>query len=408
VIGLAALGQAGSTKPKIQKEIAMSGRILVTFAALVFWLIPALAPAASLPLFACQLGDYTQFDGSDGLGNQWKAKLKVVAENIALNGQTYFHIRLQNWDPYRSNPRIAEDFLLRSTAENAFLCKGGPEWRQFSTTGTPSNWMYYDPPGQIENFTQVEVTGPMPITIPIGTLQAYENKFIYNESSHPFPPWYAYLVPGPGVIKDVDTDVDPARGQRTLVLNSAGSDPVSLFKLKTGLRLIYDASDKLGKKWQMTWLVQEQVTFGGHTYFRIRQNNYSSSIGGDGDWEFYLRSSTNQAWISYDGVTEHLAYQAASPGTNWNYPDPWDPGTDYINIASIGPINVIGGSLLAYRHNGAYTEGGTWIDYVVPGLGIARREDSDLPGPARAPLIFTLTKLIQGSATPAVNMLLLD
>ena len=61
----------------------------------------------------------------------------------------------------------------------------------------------------------------------------------------------------------------PPGSRRTLVLNSVGSDPVSLFNLKTGLRLTYDASDKLGNKWQMTMLVQEQVTFGGHTYFRV-------------------------------------------------------------------------------------------------------------------------------------------
>jgi hypothetical protein len=158
----------------------------------------------------------------------------------------------------------------------------------------------------------------------------------------------------------------------------------------------------------MVWQVQEQVTFGDNTYFRIRQKNYSSSSGGDGDWEFYLRCSANQAWISYDGITEHLAFQAAGPGTSWNYADPWDPGTDYITIASLGPINVMGGSVLAYRHDGTYTEGGSWVDYLVPGLGIARREDSDLPGPSRAPLIYTLTKITQGSVSPAVNLLLLD
>ena len=83
-----------------------------------------------------------------------------------------------------------------------------------------------------------------------------------------------------------------------------------------------------------------------------------------------MRCSANQAWISYDGVTEHLAFQAAGPGTSWNYPDPWETGTDYINIASIEPINVMGGSFLAYRHDGTFTGeggmGGSWVDYIVP------------------------------------------
>jgi hypothetical protein len=384
----------------------MSGRMLVAFAALVFWLIPA-APAASMPLFAGQLGDYTQFDGSDGAGNRWQAKFKVVAENISLNGQTYFHIRQQNWDPYRSNPRGAEDALLRSTDVDAFMSMGGPEWRQFSTVA-PGNWQYWDPPGQAVTFTQVDVAGPMPVAIPLGTFQAYENKFTYNEPSHQSAPWYAYLLPGPGLIKEFTTDVDPGRVQRTLVINSYGNDPVSLFQLKTGLRLIYDASDKLGNKWQMTMLVQEQVTFGGHTYFRVRQNNYYSP---GRNREFYLRCSANQAWISYDGVTEHLAFQAAGPGTSWSYPDPWEPGTDYMNIASIEPIKVMGGSFLAYRHEGGFALGGDvyWVDYVVPGTAIVKIEDSDFSDQSgRAPLIFILTEKTQGSATPAVNLLLLD
>ena len=58
----------------------MSGRMLVIFAALVFWLIPAVAPAVTLPLLSCQLGEYTQFDRYDGAGNQWQAKIKVMAE----------------------------------------------------------------------------------------------------------------------------------------------------------------------------------------------------------------------------------------------------------------------------------------------------------------------------------------
>ena len=137
------------------------------------------------------------------------------------------------------------------------------------------------PPGEGKKtfYEVINVTGPTPITVPFGYFsQAYENRFIYNEVSPPHQsnPWYAYLAPGPGLIREISWDVDPGRSQRTLILKAVGIDPVSLFPLKTGLRLIYDASDKLGNKWQMTMLVLEQVTFGGHSYFRVRQNNYYS------------------------------------------------------------------------------------------------------------------------------------
>jgi hypothetical protein len=234
----------------------------------------------------------------------------------------------------------------------------------------------------------------------------YENRAIFYEPEHQSNPWYAYLAPGLGHIKEVQTDV-PDGNTNTQVLRAVGAKSVSLFPLKTGMRLIYDASNSLDNKWQMTMLVQEQVTFGGHTYFRVLQNNYYYP---GHKRELYFRSSTNQAWISYDGVTEHLAFQAAGPGTYWTYPDPWEPGTDYAKIASIEPINVLGGFFLAYRHDGGFPSAPLlvlWTDYVVPGLGIVRRSDSDMMDYA-PPLIFTLKSITQGSASPAVDLLLMD
>jgi hypothetical protein len=392
---------AGSTKPKLQKEIAMSGRMLVTFAALVFWLIPAAAPAA--PFFPLQLGAYSQFDGSDLSGHTWQASIWVVAEGIKLNSQTYFHIRRQNWNPYGWEPLGPQDFLMRSTEVDAFMSLGGPEWRQFSVT--PENWRYDDPPGQTECYTQVEVTGPMEITVPYGYFpQAYQDKGTFNDPVKQYNPWYAYLAPGLGLIKEVQTNVPSESTTMTQVLSQTGTMGVSLFPMMTGYTWTYNGRDKLGNTWQMQMQTLGQVSFGGNTYFRMRQINYYP-FGENPKREFYMRCSANQAWISYDGMTEYLAFQVARQGTQWNYPDPWDRGTDYIFIDFIEPINVLGGSLLAYPHDGTFVgEGGKngfWIDYIVPAVGLVRRDDYNLPGPDRAPLIFELVKMEQvGSANP--------
>ena len=388
----------------------MSGRMLVTFAALVFWLIPAVAPAATAPLFPLQLGAYSQFDGSDLSGHTWQASIWVVAQNIEFKSQTYFHIRRQNWNPYGWEPLGSQDFLMRSTEVAGYLSVGGEEWHQFQTTGTPQNWIYYDPPDQTQCYTQVEVTGPMEITVPYGYFpQAYQDKGTFTDPVHQYNPWYAYLAPGLGLIKEVQTNVPSESTTQTQVLTQTGTMGVSLFPMMTGYTWTYNARDKLGNKWQMTMRMQEQVTFGGHTYFRVRQNNY---YGPGQNQEFYLRCSANQAWISYDGVTEYLAFQVARQGTQWTYPDPRYPGTDYIFLDYVGPINVLGGSFLAYPHDGTFVgkggENGFWIDYIVPAVGLARRDDYNLPDPDRAPLIFELVKMEQvGSANPGVPGVLL-
>jgi hypothetical protein len=391
----------------------MSGRITVTLAALMFWLIPAVAPAA--PLFPMQLGAYNQYDGSDLSGHTWQASIWVVAQNINLNSQTYFHIRRQNWNPYGWNPRGAEDALIRSTDVDAFMSIGGPEWRQFSTTGTPTSWQYDDPPGQAQTFTQVEVTGPIGITVPYGSFaQAYENKFIYNEVSPPHQsnPWFAYLVPSLGLIKEVQTDIPPGSTTMTQALRTAGAKPVFLFPLRTGMRLIYDASDKTGHKWQMIWQVQEQVTLNdGLTYFHMRQIDYDPIAGGVNE-EFYLRSTASQTYgRRLDDNSAHLEWQAAGPGTAWNFPK--TPDTIYKRINSLTPIIVLGGSYLAYVTQlslaSSFPQATSIYDYVVPGLGPVYMEDYiNDPAGTRAPLIYTLIKITQGGVGPAVDLLLMD
>jgi len=392
----------------------MSGRMLVTFAALVFWLIPAAAPA--VPLFPLQLGAYSQYDGSDLSGHTWQASIWVVAENIEFKSQTYFHIRRQNWNPYGWEPLGSQDFLMRSTEEAGYLSVGGEEWHQFQTTGTPQNWIYYDPPDQTQCYTRVEVTGPMAITVPYGYFpQTYQNKLTSYDPYHQYNPCYAYLAPGLGLIKEEQTNVPSESTTQTQVLSQTGTMGVSLFPMMTGYTWTYNGRDKLKNTWQMQMQTLEQVSFGGKTYFRMRLINYYP-FGENPKREFYMRCSANQAWISYDGVTEYLAFQIARQGTQWNYPDPWDPGTDYIFIDFVGPINVLGGSFLAYPHDCTFVgEGGKngyWIDYLVPAVGLVRRDDYVLPGPDRAPLIFELVKMEQvGSANPGnpgVLLLLLE
>ena len=193
-------------------------------------------------------------------------------------------------------------------------------------------------------------------------------------------------------------------------MTQTGSQGVSLMPLKTGNRFTYNARDNLNNTWQMRLEIRGQVTTSnGKTYFRAHQLNYDP-IEQDTDRWLYVRCTANELYISFDGVTERLEFQIAGPATPpWNFPDP--PGTIYKQITSIEQVNVLGGSFLAYKHQGQYKETGynspLWYDYVVPALGIARTEDSNVDNPSRAPLIFELVKMEERrGALPALMLLL--
>ena len=118
----------------------------------------------------------------------------------------------------------------------------------------------------------------MAITVPIWILSRRRIKTSSPSLSpaHQYNPWYAYLAPGLGLIKEVQYRCRPSAEHHTAPRSSiqTGIDGGLPVPHENGMRLIYNASDKLGNKWQMTMRMQEQVTFGGHTYFRVRQNNY--------------------------------------------------------------------------------------------------------------------------------------
>jgi len=103
-----------SIKGGVRKDKGLFGKILVTLAVVALLLIPAAAAQGEL-LFPLQLGGYQQYNAADCASNFWQSRIWVVAENISLNGQTYYQIRMENWDPYGENPRGSEDNLIRST-----------------------------------------------------------------------------------------------------------------------------------------------------------------------------------------------------------------------------------------------------------------------------------------------------
>ncbi len=386
------------------EEMKMSARILAALTALVIWLIPAVAPAG--PLFPLQMGGYYSYDGSDAAGHTWTCKLKVVAQGITLaNGQTYYHVRQKDGDPFDPNKANPQDCLFRCTDTQGWMSVGGGEALQFQTgpTSTPS-WI--TPDGDTASI----IADSLSVTVPYGTFNpVYEDQYI---SSDPYSqPWYAYLFPNLGMIKQVDYWVDTGRAPAVLALRQVGTKPVVLWPMNTGMLLIYNASDALGNHWTMTKQVQGQVNIQGLNYFKVKTNNFDP-IGGENGGITYLRSTDQQVYGSFDASNANLWYQAASPGTTWSYPAEGGVGTMQMTIDPISQQSLQGGSYLAYVNQATGVQNGTpgpnsSYFYLVPGVGLTYQDDYRLDGNGTR-LYFTLAKIVQAGAGPGISLLLMD
>lgn len=391
----------------------MFSKMLATFAALALLLLLAAAPSQAAPLFPLQLGGYYNFDGSDLSGHTWQASIWVVAQNVPLNGQAYFHIRKNDWEPFGWQRFYAQDLLIRSDDVAAYVSVGGTEWLQFQTTGIPQSWDYWDPPGQTVTYNHVQVNGVQSVTVPYGgPYQAYENQIVHHDPPDQSPPWYAYLVPNLGLIKTVQTDVPPGGTAMTQSLSQIDSRGVSLFPVTPRTRWTYNASDALGHTWQMKIVNLGQVILNGQAYAVIQRSNYDP-YGGKVYSLNHMRVTAAQAF-ALEGGDEHLEFQVAGPDTQWNYPKSGG-GTYYKRVNSISPTNAFEGRrfYLAYvtqeSPDPALPQASSTYSYVVPGLGIAKIEDYNVANPGRAPLNFTLVSLdYQPVSNPGLMLLLLD
>lgn len=379
---------------------------------LAILLLACLAVSAqAAPLFPLQTGRWMEMDKHDNSGNTWTVRMMVFEEAIKDNGKTYFRVQELYYDPYGpEGGDTFSEFSMRSTDTEVYFYNGpgAGETLAFKTGQVGDSWTYQDESGTIHK--EILSTNDS-ITIPYGgTYTAY--KYIHYNVNDPSRYDLEWVVPGLGLVKEEDHWLDQSQSAR-IPLNSAlarvGSNPLFI-PLKTGMLLTYDASDQQNHTWKMRIYVKEQVTLNdGLTYFHMHQTDYDP-IGGDRDSDFYVRCNASQLFARNPNENSaHLEWQAASPGTAWDYPK--TPDTIYKRINRITSINVLGGSYLAYVTQlslaSSFPQASSIYDYVVPGLGPVYSEDYISPTGTRAPLTFTLTGVTRGGAGPAVNLLLL-
>lgn len=359
------------------------------------------APAQAAQLFPLQTGNWMELDKQDNQGNKWTERFDVL-EEVTLDGTKYFHVRVQNSDPLEGD--VLKEVYVRSTDTEAYTYNGPGAGETLALMlGQEGTSWTFDGGAKRKEIVAIE-----PITIPYGgTYTAY--KYKQYRISEPDQYYFEWVVPGLGIAKDEDHWVWYTRIPVNGVLARAGMNPFLPFK--TGMVMEYNSSDNVGHTWHMRLQVLGQVTLGGKQYYHMRQFNYDPYHQNGGPntlTESYIRGE-EKAVYKYNGVGgENILAQAANKLTSWTRPG--NGGTITTQIVDIVQVTVpYGGPLTAYKHQLTWTNGSVtsppWNEYVVPGISMVKIEDNDDNGRTFS---HVLARMRMGSASPAVNLLLLD
>ena len=358
------------------------------------------APAQAAQLFPQQTGRWGELDKQDYQGNKWTTRFDVL-EEVTLDGKQYFRVRVQNFDPWEGD--VLKEGYVRATDTEVYTYNGpgAGETLVFKEGPVGTSWTFDG------GAKRKEIVAFEPITIPYGgTYTAY--KYKQYRISEPDQYYFEWLVPGLGIAKDEDhyhLPRIPFNGE----LARAGMNPFLPFK--TGMVMEYNSSDNVGHTWHMRLQVLEQATLNNKQYYHIRQLNYDPyrQQGGPNTLtDLYIRGDDKAVYL-YNGVEEEITiFKAADKLTSWTRSV--SGGTLTTQIVDIVQVTVpYGGPFTAYQHRNTWTNGivtsPSRDDYVVPGLTMVKIEDND--GSGRT-FTHVLASVRMGSASPAVNLLLLD
>jgi len=164
-------------------------------------------PAYAVDLMPFQVGTWSEFDKHDSATpqNNWTVYGETLGI-ITIGTQNYFNVGVWNYKPgdYREIP-------FRSTENAAYIHNGVSEELTWQIAPVGTTWSNIQTDGQrIREIISIET-----VTVPLGT---FNNAYVHRNYSDPDDPtqpnspyWYEYVVPGMGMVKEVDyyTDNNP-------------------------------------------------------------------------------------------------------------------------------------------------------------------------------------------------------
>jgi formylglycine-generating enzyme required for sulfatase activity len=155
-------------------------------------------------LWPLNVGEIWQYSREDVTGASWGVTFEAL-ETVVFASNTYFHLLQSNYRPGET-----EHMYVRSTANNIYMwdADSSTESAPFRLGQTGETWTTGD---DVTVNLGVEAT-----TVPYGgpyNAYVFRNKNVAENS----PYWFEYIVPGVGLIKEVDYWTDNAPKIQSLV-----------------------------------------------------------------------------------------------------------------------------------------------------------------------------------------------
>lgn len=177
---------------------------------LLFMLVFLLAMVGTTfagPLFPAHVGLRWEFNRSDSDDpvNQWLVQWEITSQ-VTYNSVDYF--QLQTWN-YDNDSAYEDEGYFRSTEEALYgYNPGGADYLEFQKAPVGTAWTFYQEHDGLD-YKFIEIVAIEQVTVPYGTFnEAYNHRRYRCENSDGSgdrsPDWYEWIVPGVGMVKEVD------------------------------------------------------------------------------------------------------------------------------------------------------------------------------------------------------------
>lgn len=154
--------------------------------------------------------------------NKWTVEMQF-GDKITDNSMNYYHLQILNND---HDDAMQDQGYVRSTEEAVYdYNPSGDDLSQLQQAKVGTSWTFYDQSDSGLNYKVIEIVAVERVTVPYGTFnKAYKHrKYRHDGMGIYSPDYYEWVVPGIGVVKQVDYWVESGLAPTTMELVSVSS-----------------------------------------------------------------------------------------------------------------------------------------------------------------------------------------
>jgi len=129
-----------------------------------------------------------------------------IKNQVTYNSVDYFQLQIWNYD---NDSAYEDEGYFRSTEEAVYgYNPGGADYLEFQKAPVGTAWSFYQEHDGLD-YKFIEIVAIEQVTVPYGTFnEAYNHRRYRCENSDGSgdrsPDWYEWIVPGVGMVKEVD------------------------------------------------------------------------------------------------------------------------------------------------------------------------------------------------------------